>query len=162
MSMLPIGTIVQSFLPLEIFLKLQEGNSRWVVADGSKMPDGRLRELVKREADYFAEFHHDGSIIVPDLRGVFLRGHNQGRADQGDPDGEKRKIGSFQSDDLGRHDHWVSKTYPNLPNAPDKDAGRRTLGTVGWDGYEDARTKFAGGDETRPKNVAVNFFVRID
>ena len=94
----------------------------------------------------------DGAGGTPDLRGVFIRGMNSfdngvtNRTDGNeDPDG-LRVLGVLQQDELESHTH----------------GGRTMAGSQGWCpragcgdyGGVSAMASF-GGDETRPKNVAL-------
>ena len=82
---------------------------------------------------------------LPDLRGEFIRGWDNGRGvDTG------RTFGTFQADDFKSHLHtwnfyqggWNTGNAGNTCVASD-------LGTI------DRDTGYAGGTETRPRNVAL-------
>jgi hypothetical protein len=90
--------------------------------------------------------------VLPDYRGEFLRGWDNGRGvDPG------RVVGSSQGDELRRHNHGFVK-YKHTA-----DSG----GSIGiyhyWDTGQAQRTSYTtetGGDETRPRNVAVTYIIR--
>lgn len=109
---------------------------------------------------------------VPDLRGMFLRGWNDGRGSQGDPEALLRslpagapsdpvvqgnQVGSSQADLLSSHGHtltaptkWGDKWAPPYGfGGDDGDLGNTTLSTSSF-----------GGSETRPKNVAVLYGIK--
>lgn len=157
----PIGAIFSSILTPDFFAKSVDGE--WMLADGGQAPDKSLYAQIVRSAPvgtYSEEILRNGHVYAPDLRGMFLRGHNARRGDsRGNP--EAMLLGQYQADNFREHSHALSPTYPNLPNAPDLDADRRTLGSIGWPGYSDATSRPAGGSETRPRNVTVNFFIRV-
>lgn len=96
----------------------------------------------------------DGSTTfnLPDLRGEFMRGLDNGRGvDAG------RTLGSFQADSFASHSHVLGAGANDLqtsgtPNA--NDVGRTEGGASGYS------TLATGGTETRPRNVAMNFIIR--
>jgi hypothetical protein len=99
---------------------------------------------------------------LPDARGVFLRGYNNDRpVSQGNPDGTQ--LGVAQNDEVGGHDHTIhrSKGDPN--------PGCSRIQTVAG-GSSTANSECASdilriarnsGNETRPKSVTVNIFIKI-
>jgi hypothetical protein len=100
--------------------------------------------------------------LLPDLRGMFLRGLNSfdiGKVrDDGkeDPDGKDRSAASFQIDMLQEHNHKVSSK-----TADTGQKGRKLpYRNGGLDG--DWQTENYGGSETRPKNVAVYYYIKIN
>jgi hypothetical protein len=109
---------------------------------------------------------------LPDLRGNFLRGvdANSGR----DPDAATRfallgggqggaSVGSYQGDQFANHAH-------NYVDAYYSEAGglgpQTTIGSHSTDYdngiYQRAQTtNFTGGNETRPKNAAVYYIIKL-
>jgi hypothetical protein len=125
----------------------------WLLCDGSGIPAGvaydKLRALIGGN--------------VPDLRGIFLRGAGQnangGFRYSGDAG---RTVGSGQGDDFRSHAHTLDDyTFAESYN-----------GNWGWYGSGKTDTDngpmdpyrhdtFAtGGEETRPKNIAVNWIIK--
>ena len=127
----------------------------WLLCDGSGIPAGvaydKLRALI--------------GANVPDLRGTFLRGAGQnangGFRYSGDAG---RTVGSGQADDLKSHTHTVDDYSYAEANGP--------FGNLGWEGsnktdYDNGPmdpyrhdTFATGGEETRPKNIAVNWIIK--
>jgi hypothetical protein len=100
-----------------------------------------------------------GAFKVPDLRGRFLRGTDQGQ--KRDPDSTSRRaenggnagdnVGSVQDDEFKSHRHQYEKANGSEP-------GGLFSGNNWKPGA--AQTELAGGNETRPKNVNVNWIIR--
>lgn len=154
----PIGTIVSSVLDYNSFIELNKfkvtnkmSEAIWVPCDGRNVKSSKYGEFVGN---------------VPDLRGVFLRGVNEYGVDfpgvsvvnsiQSNPD--DTQAGVFQSDSFKAHSH-------NLGDA----------GKADWDGKAKSNkqrvqnnggsgivTSATGGSETRPKNISVYYYIKIN
>jgi len=164
---LPIGTIVPSMLPPSLFAEIvgdpdpsvfDPRKSKWVLADGR---DIRISQYGKLS----------GNTETPDLRGMFLRGLNEGRKDdRQDPD--VRKPGDYQKDALQRHSHKTTVTgdttgYKEQAETPSgigytrNKAGRNAP----YERVSVSVLDVTGANaeaETRPKNVAVHFYIKIN
>jgi hypothetical protein len=154
-SNLPIGTIVPSMLQPTKFAKevgdLDRVTMKWVLADGEKDITNSL----------YAQL--SGNTRPPDLRGMFLRGMNFNGNGQ---DPEKDRIaGEYQEDALHEHTHntnalaiqWKAggswEEGQGIRHNPNNKWIVATVTEV-----KDART----AKETRPKNVAVYFYIKIN
>lgn len=162
---LPIGSIVASILSAEDFKTVVPAGQKWTLANGDPMPAGPLQHLLSNKS-YYKALSKNNVAMLPDLRGMFLRGQNSGHANLSAPrnDGlqnpEHVDVGGYQSDDVGPHIH------------PQK-VGYADAGVVGqaqdgcWHGRAGDSTSPPspeGGHprvETRPRNVTVNYFIRI-
>ncbi|EIH3975882.1 tail fiber protein [Escherichia coli] len=99
---------------------------------------------------------------LPDLRGEFIRGWDDGRGV--DP---SRNLGSSQTDQLQNHGHSnirISYTGAEGGSSALPDGGAQRTGDADLVGPVSS-TNFAGGQprvgaETRPRNVAFNYIVR--
>lgn len=100
----------------------------------------------------------NGKKSLPDARGKFLRmSNNQKSGEDYDPE-VGRHLGHYQADDFAKHSHKYSGT--NHRGTPEHtDTSRDEFGKVSRNNWTTTET---GGDETRPKNIAVNYFVRIN
>lgn len=91
------------------------------------------------------------SGVLPDLRGVALRGRDAGKGL--DVDGASRIVGSYQADELKSHNHSV--TMNNAGNYAGNYFGATPSAGV------TATTNSTGGTETRMKNIAVDWLVYV-
>jgi microcystin-dependent protein len=118
--------------------------------------------------DNFGEGDKLTTFNIPDLRGVFLRGLDNptgASAANHDPDTKTRKIGSQQSDDYKSHTH-TSQIGGALWNY----TGGTNNNFISTYAYGASNAQYtcstglqscaAGGSETRPINIAVNYIIR--
>ncbi len=152
---IPVGTIVASILDYNTFLNVNgfDINSAsdmskviWIPCDGRKLNTSK-----------YANFG-----IVPDLRGVFLRGINDYSVnypgvsivseDRKNP--ENKNAGDFQNHQLEKHSHYYN--------------GRSNAGYMSGAGQSHPQNgsqdlvSYTGGAETRPKNVTVYYYLKIN
>ena len=136
---LPVGTVVASMLEKDQFEKA--AGKSWVLAAGQEVKDSKYAKLT-------------GKTTVPDLRGMFLRGANQDRNDaMQNP--EAKALGDYQEDSFKAHFHG-GITVPS-----GNDGGRSGRQDALY-GKNSDHTGEAGGAETRPRNVTVNYFIKIN
>ncbi|UOX33119.1 hypothetical protein LXD69_13860 [Flavobacterium sediminilitoris] len=160
----PVGSIITSILDWNSFSQITENvsssawdasKSKWAPADGRTISTSKYTRKT-------------GRSNTPDLRGVFLRGlnqfdpfyTNQVSEQQKDVDGQNRVAGDFQKDIFESHFHTTEKLTlghrnHGYPASEDLDPGN-------WAGYLQLKTDSKGGSETRPKNVTVYYYVRIN
>lgn len=153
----PVGTVTASMLTQAQFQA--QTSTNWILADGRSVTGTVYATLT-------------GNSTVPDLRGVALRGKNNGRVD-GDqnPDGDLT-LGTFQGDQYVSHTHSDAghahtTWFPTDPNHTLSSGGGTTgilQGTTGSTSTAAAAAniQLSGGNETRMKNVTVNYFIRIN
>ncbi len=167
-----IGDVKWSLLPPTDFRNVN-GNG-WMLLAGDEIPNEDL-------ADF-------GISKLPDARGCFLRALNgvimpdgnmkqlrSNRAEQGDPEGDTRTVGSFQFDSFDEHSHEVLRT----PSGDDGEWPQRAFqnlmsgdrGGVHVSKSDQARhndklgpkyIKDIGGSETRPRNIALYCYVKVN
>lgn len=97
-----------------------------------------------------------GNFRLPESRGEFLRGWDHGRGvDAG------RALGSYQADELKKHRH-PQYEYDTNDSTPIPDLSRASDLNVAYSvGHEvTALIGYAGGSETRPRNVAVMWCIK--
>jgi hypothetical protein len=162
LATVPVGTVMAFAGPTT---KIPAG---WLLCDGSVYD-------AATEPQYAALFQVIGTASggttslqtfnVPDYRGRFLRGVDN---DAGvDPDTASRTapttggnagglVGSVQADELGSHSHGAS-----WPLYSDGCCGGFAIGNSSFTSvYEGYSTLASGGNETRPKNVYVNYIIK--
>lgn len=164
---LPVGTIISSFLNWEEFQNVTECNKLCI--DNlfhSKRSiwspcDGRLLDDESKLAKVTTAMHN-----VPDLRSLFLRGfnvidknenlHGISPVYNGDPFSNRLR-GERQEDELKEHRHSYQVNKYNLD------------GSNSGTGNDPAKKHFLsnstepyGGAETRPKNMSVYYYIKIN
>ncbi|MGM3161649.1 phage tail-collar fiber domain-containing protein [Dickeya undicola] len=103
------------------------------------------------------------SGVLPDLRGEFIRGWDDGRGvDAG------RALGSLQYDDVKEHLHYIAAKYAGGTGVTASNTAQMGFdgqagpahGTLRTFGVENLDLSPAGTNETRPRNIAFNYIVR--
>jgi hypothetical protein len=138
-----VGEIVASMLPENKFIDLY--GKDWALANGEKTPSWAAYKII--------------SDTLPDLRGVFLRGKNYDRPlSKGNPNGDL-KLGTYSDDMFENHTHaiQISQKTDNFNRAilyrSEQNVPNKTVESQG---------SATGGIETRPKNITVNYFIKIN
>lgn len=161
----PIGSVVASLLDKEHFACTVNGS--WMIADGSLIPAGTTLHGIYTVARFLDNDAYKGMSegtggpyskkwTIPDMRGRFLRGRNF--ATYANPDGDLQ-TGTSQEDDVGPHTHNVSSGIANGGNSPNGSSWHDSRESDTSDPIPKKGLKRA---ETRPKNVTVVFYVRVD
>ena len=167
---LPVGTVIASFLTWTEFQAVTKNNdlnpsnkslwssrySKWAPADGREVPNSGFTRATNAAA-------------VPDLRGRFIRGLNRLDGERpsidaaaGDSAGERQR-GSFQEDSIQDHVHiyaewgWTVATGQG-PYQDGLTANKGRKPEHPTTGVKDARQSA----ETRPRNVALYYYIRIN
>lgn len=159
-----IGEVVASFLHENDFKNLYNVNGqKWILANGDEVPiETTYRKYIDEHLPYL-----EGK--TPNLCGVFLRGKNYDRdIQEGNID---LPLGSSQTDGIKKHSHKFMRAEGGvggiLKNDSDPLADDRPAFL-----FDDVFAKVSGiqyfrdhddhlGNETRPKNVTVNYFIRV-
>jgi len=99
---------------------------------------------------------YTGVCTLPDARGVFIRGMNVNRSrDTGDPSGN-RPVGNFQNDEFKSHSHSYVNAGVWARSWKGDDSGPKTAHKQQGD------TSKRGGVETRPRNIALYTYIKIN
>jgi hypothetical protein len=147
----PVGGLVASALSPSEMIQLYGSSitNSWLPADGQATPANSAYFGVTRRPK------------LPDLRGLFIRGLNEfesgnPRTDANkDPDGQgRRPVEDVQSDQFRSHSHVTT-----TPGGTD---GNRSGRQDAFYAAQRGSTDSSGGSETRPRNVAVYYYIRIN
>ena len=145
----------------------------WLLCDGSLVNRSTYANLFVTIGIAFGAGDGTTTFNLPDLRGRFLRGVD-GTAGN-DPDKSSRtasntggntgnKIGSVQPDIFGSHSHTISGSTvldPAEHSATGSNiAGTFMTGSTYTFDFSGLSISTAGGNETRPKNVYVNYIIK--
>ncbi len=172
-----LGEVITSILDYDTFSATYGDSedfnvytSKWAPADGRNI-EGSVYAFLSRQ------------IAVPDFRGMFLRGLNSMAPDRGemglianqrDPEAN-RNVGEFQLDALQGHWHELGSAAGDIGNARGNVRGTGNALARPADGAKNGNISkavyaIADGEngipriskETRPKNVAVYYYIRIN
>nr|VFJ91653.1 MAG: hypothetical protein BECKLFY1418B_GA0070995_102718 [Candidatus Kentron sp. LFY] len=165
---LPVGTVLSSILPWEEYARVANDTlpydprlNYWAPCDGRDIKGSRLQERTNHAK-------------APDLRGVFLRGLNKFDLDESESkavSGKQRDPGprdadGFQGDNPGAHDHVYYGDRAHDKSAIDYVHVQHTENGVWYSGdYQQTKERPTGKNptgETRPKNVAVHYYIKIN
>lgn len=116
----------------------------WLAADGSAVPRTTYGALFAAIGTAYGAGDGSTTFNLPDLRGVFVRGYDNGRGL--DPD-RAGAFGTYEADSFAAHTH-VQSEPTGAGSASGYTSSAASTGTsAGW------LTAATGGTETRPKNV---------
>ena len=122
----------------------------WMICDGTEVSRTTYSNLYSVIGDSFGAGDGSTTFLIPDMRGVFARGLESRATGGRDPDGV-RAMGSYQADEFKSHTHTQMGTR--------RYADGNTLPLL-LENFGDVQTKPTGGDETRPKNIALNYIIK--
>lgn len=165
-SNMPVGAVIHSILPPDLMDRQYPGE--WALLDGKPLAESTaLYSFLNQEARLDLLSRRDSLVnLLPDARGVFIRGMNIGKDGAiGDVDGD-RALGSYQVDAFQGHRHFNSPTVlttfsqqsPNNPHQRNTVTGTtdNTAGSVDG-GYGAPRLS----SETRPRNITLYTYVKV-
>lgn len=153
-NLIPAGTIQMS--------ARQTPTPGWFLCDGSQLSRLQFKVLFDAIGTAFGAGDGNTTFNLPDMRGMFARGADNGRGvDPG------RSRGSYQPDSLKEHQHVFGgddqlEDYGNWQQATGGfpyDA-RSNYGGAGKNYRTRTDPLYPMAHETRPKNVAINYFIK--
>lgn len=126
----------------------------WLKANGAAVSRTAYADLYAAIGTRFGAGDGINTFNLPDLRGEFIRGWDDGRGvDSG------RALGSAQGQLIESHDHGMDPYKQVNANILQPVTGGAELSSVGVGGT--VRTKATGGSETRPRNVALLYCIKF-
>lgn len=143
----------------------------WMLCDGRSLSTGLYPRLFAALGYQYGG--KDNIFKIPDYRGYFLRGVDGGSGN--DPDissrnpptggsGKNSEVGSIQADSLKYHSHQYD-TAPVSTTPAGKNAAGATSNTQAFtEGTFDNKNQHSSDvnpDETRPKNIYVNYIIKF-
>ncbi len=155
---------------------LQEPIPGWLVCNGATIPTDSKYDKLKLVLGTVW-----GTNLLPDLRGTFLRGVNNGRTDTYADPTQNRVVGSMQEDGIKSHTSTGTTTSNGehnhsfiLPKHHRSFVGESSAGKPYREGGEESSVFSMGGGnhshnvsvnytgltETRPKNVAIVYIIK--
>jgi len=153
-----MGQIVASMLTEKQFMDVH--GKDWVLADGTDAPQSQYLKYINEHLP-----HMDGKL--PDLRGVFLRGHNNGENINPDNNelgvAQEDAIRNITGNFLGSNPNQEASGvfYTESVNLGDENSwGRKPGKRIFFDASKLDGLKVSS--ENRPKNVTVNYFIKIN
>lgn len=174
---LPVGSVVASMLNQADFHTQNGSSTRWLLCNGQSCVGSSYQTLT-------------GNANVPDLQGIFIRGKNGARSTgTGNPDGDLA-LGTYSADRNQSHTHTdAGHTHGVTQTAHAHSIGAGVFGVSGGSGailsaadanpntafYNtqtanatitiatgNASINASGGGDSAPRNVTMNYFIRIN
>ncbi|MGB0430509.1 MAG: tail fiber protein [Bacteroidia bacterium] len=138
--------------------------SGWLECNGDDISRANYANLFTAIGTAWGYGDQSTTFNLPDLRGMFLRGHDNSRGE--DPNAGSRvasktggntgdNVGSYQGYAFQSHRHYYTRHDDN-PSSGQAYAGGGYLGNA----LEGTYTGYAGGNETRPENVYVKYIIK--
>ncbi len=125
----------------------------WLVCDGAAISRTDYADLFAAIGTLWGHGDQVSTFNLPDLRGEFVRGYDDGR---GIDDG--RIFGSSQDDEFKSHEHsivdpivWINVGGGSDPSVWNIDVPNTT---------KTRETEMTGGIETRPRNIAMTYAIK--
>ncbi len=129
---------------------------KWRLADGAKIPKSEYRKLMLGNESVSPERR----LNLPNLGGVFLRGVNNNNG-RGKHDPDIRNAGDYQSDTIKKHHHTYNSKIDSATCTVICGKGNDKVFFENIKRGNTIETPNAI-EETRPKNIAVYFYIKIN
>lgn len=121
----------------------------WLKCNGANVSRTTYAALFTAIGETFGAGDGSTTFALPDLRGEFLRGLDDGRGVDA-----SRALGSAQADELKSHQHPIPSQ--KWDGGPDSTGGPRAWeNDMSTTGHRTFNSNATGGAETRPRNIAL-------
>jgi microcystin-dependent protein len=164
----PIGSVIAYSGPIDQTSVLPTG---WLPCDGRVLSKDSYPQLFSVLGTRYGEGKDSagsktGDFNLPDYRGFFLRGLDKGTPNSRDEErrASGKDVGSLEEDTFKHHGHTVTFHGSLIgQGAPTPASGGFSSGNEYGPstGYASLTVNEEGKDETRPKNIAVNYLIRV-
>ena len=144
-----ISTISGGTIGMIVSFPYNDVPEGYLECDGSTISRTAYADLFNIIGVVYGEGDGSTTFRIPDLRGEFIRGWDNGRGvDSG------RVFGNWQNHMLSSHTHnvWFRNNYGS--------GGLGGLLPFSWSGYTRNNIGSTGGTETRPRNIAMMFCIK--
>ncbi len=142
----------------------------WLICDGSTVSQTQYANLYAVVQNSFGKNPPDGEFYLPDLRGRFVRGVDDGagrdpdvsaRQDMQDPSAPSSTVGSVQSYAFQNHVHgyYEVEGQSNIPDGSGINNGHNYINTGSSTDLADAGS-YSVSSETRPINAYLYFIIQ--
>lgn len=129
--------------------------SGWLECNGETISRSTYATLFAAIGTTYGAGNGTTTFKLPDLRGMFIRGWDHNRAVDG-----SRAFGSYQDDEFKSHIHQL-KGNDRGNNYPQKTAPGLWNDDAEFAVTDTKTISATGGSETRPKNIAMMFCIKI-
>lgn len=142
----------------------------WLVCDGSPVSQTQYADLYAVVQDLYGQNPPEGEFYLPDLRGRFVRGVDDGagrdpdvatRTDMQNPAILSQTVGSVQSHAFQNHAHgyYEVEDQNNIPDSGGIKNGHDMINTSSSTDEADTDT-YSVSTETRPLNAYLYFIIQ--
>ncbi len=176
-----VGGLLKANLPPGMLMTFagSGGLAGWVLCDGATLSRTTYADLFTAIGTAWGTGDGSTTFNIPDLRGMFLRGVSGGSGN--DPDASSRtasgpggntgnNVGSYEGDTFRSHQHNITDpghthtaTWSSSPAGSSR--GFVTNANAGTGNISTNTTGITinntGGNETRPINIYVNYYIKI-
>lgn len=170
-----VGTSFPSGIVLPFAGDASEVPVGWLLCNGATVSRSSFRDLFNVIGTAWGEGDGASTFHIPDMRGTFLRGVDKPDSDPAagrDPDAGTRtalnvggntgnNIGSAQGESLGPHNHAIGGQFNNQCCGSDIAMFTYFNGNPRTNYTAQTGNDGGVGNETRPKNVYVNYIIKV-